>query len=191
MSMACFPFGSKRGRTYSLFGKAGKKRQWILIGCNDVFVNHYQDADLSCISGAIFQEEIPCTLHLGSEKSSTLLTHLEPSNSRPPGRKVAVLFNLSRRVKSSIDSRVFGTALSIHPTKPKTMPGDAVHDLIPWYKQSSGVPSLTLSTSDEMRTSIYAMLQLKEMLPNARYTPVTWEDARSIFSSAANDDDAV
>lgn len=71
------------------------------------------------------------------------------------------------------------------------MPGDAVHDLIPWYKQSSGVPSLTLSTSDEMRTSIYAMLQLKEMLPDARYTPVTWEDARSIFSSAANDDDAV
>ncbi|KAF9035379.1 hypothetical protein BDZ89DRAFT_1036255 [Hymenopellis radicata] len=70
-----------------------------------------------------------------------------------------------------------------------TEDASAVHDLIPWYRQSSGVPSLTLSTSNEMRISVFAMLQLKEMLPDAKYTPVTWEEARSIFSFA--NDDAV
>ncbi|KAF9035378.1 hypothetical protein BDZ89DRAFT_1036254 [Hymenopellis radicata] len=65
----------------------------------------------------------------------------------------------------------------------------AADDFIPWYKQSSGTPSCSLSDTgsdvgSDIFRSLWALRQIKETLPNAKYTPATWEEAHSIFTWA-------
>ncbi|KAF8890865.1 hypothetical protein CPB85DRAFT_1441105 [Mucidula mucida] len=75
-------------------------------------------------------------------------------------------------------------------------PEPAADDLIPWYKQSSGIPSCSLSDTgsdvgSDIFRSLWALRQIKETLPNATYTPVTWDEAQSVFTRAASTDAAV
>ncbi|KAF9024436.1 hypothetical protein BDZ89DRAFT_1136073 [Hymenopellis radicata] len=60
-----------------------------------------------------------------------------------------------------------------------------MNDPIPWYKQSSSVPSRSMDTNEDIRNSLFALGQLKENLPDAKYSPVTWEEAQAIFSTPA------
>ncbi|KAF8901110.1 hypothetical protein CPB85DRAFT_1256446 [Mucidula mucida] len=60
-----------------------------------------------------------------------------------------------------------------------------LNDPIPWYKQSSAVPSRVMENNEDIRHSLFALGQLKENLPDAKYSPVTWEEAQALFSTPA------